>query len=206
MKLQVAVDRVTLEHALALMDQIADWVDIVEVGTSLIKDYGMESVRQVRWRFPNVTVLADIKTMDEGAYEFAAAYAAGADIATVMGAASVGTVSACHKVAVQHQRDIMVDLLEISDHKIVQLGELHNVLYCVHLPIDGNQSGIEEKVNHFCATHPNLKRVAVAGGVTLTQLPFLKGLPIEVCVVGSAITKSKDPKSVASAFYNVVHA
>lgn len=205
MKLQIAIDRVSLEQALALLGQVADTVDIVEIGTSLIKDYGLESVRQVKSLFPKLTILADLKTMDEGAYEFKAAYAAGADIATVMGAASLGTISACYGVAVEQQRDIMVDLLETGDDKLRRLAGFPAALYCVHVPIDEDQSELETMVGRFCADHPDLQRIAVAGGVTLAQIPLLKRLPIEVCIVGSAITKSTDPKTAASTFYKEIH-
>ena len=40
MKLQAAIDRVTLEQAKDLARQLDPIVDIIEMGTSLIKDYG----------------------------------------------------------------------------------------------------------------------------------------------------------------------
>jgi len=199
-KLQVAIDRVSLAEALVLVDAVKDVADIVEIGTSLVKDYGMVAVRQIRARAPGLMILADIKTMDEGAYEFEAAYAAGADMATVMGAAALGTVSVCYDVAMNRKRDIMVDLLETSAAKITAFQAMDGALYCVHLPKDGPQADIIEKVTSFCERYPKLQRVAVAGGVTLAQISLLAGLPIEVCVVGFAVTASTDPHAAAQAF------
>lgn len=204
MKLQVAIDRVSLERALKLVDAVKDVTDIVEVGTSLIKDYGMESVRQIRQLAPGLTILADIKTMDEGAYEFEAAYDAGADIATVMGAAAYGTIAACYEVALRRKRDIMVDLLETSAAKIAAFEQITQALYCVHLPKDGPQADIIEKVSGFCQAYPKLRRVAVAGGVTQDQIPLLARWPIEVCVVGSAVTGASDPHAAATLFNRAV--
>ena len=200
MKLQVAIDRVTLDHAIAIVDAVKDVTDILEIGTSLVKDYGLESVRQIRRRAPDLTILADIKTMDEGAYEFEAVYDAGADIATVMGAAAYDTVAVCYEIALKRQRDIMVDLMETTTEKIAGFAPMDMALYCVHLPKDGPQTEIIGKVDEFCHRYPKLRRVAVAGGVTLRQIPLLTRLSIEVCVVGSAVAGAVDPHAAAAEF------
>ena len=100
MKLQVAIDRTDLETAEAMIEEIKESADIIEIGTSLIKDYGLDrSVAYFRKRFPEQCFLADIKTCDEGAYEFRKTYEAGGDIPTVMGFSSVTTIRACADVA-----------------------------------------------------------------------------------------------------------
>ena len=53
MKLQVAIDRTDLETAEAMIEEIKESADIIEIGTSLIKDYGLDrSVAYFRKRFP----------------------------------------------------------------------------------------------------------------------------------------------------------
>ena len=100
MRLQAAIDRVSVERAAEIIELKAGYADIIEVGTSLIKDYGLEgSVRVLRDRFPEQCILADIKTCDEGAYEFRKRYEAGADIPTVMGFSSIPTIKACRSKA-----------------------------------------------------------------------------------------------------------
>ena len=42
MRLQVAIDRVNLKTAEAMIEEMRGLADIIEVGTSLIKDYGLE--------------------------------------------------------------------------------------------------------------------------------------------------------------------
>src|SRR5699024_2145918 len=75
LKLQVAIDRTDLETAEAMIEEIKESADIIEIGTSLIKDYGLDrSVAYFRKRFPEQCFLADIKTCDEGAYEFRKTY------------------------------------------------------------------------------------------------------------------------------------
>lgn len=193
--------------ALEIATSIQNVVDIIEVGTSLIKDYGLDSIRAMRKAVPQVKILADIKTMDEGEYEFKAAYASGCDIATVMGAASIDTVKACYQVSREKQRDIMVDLLEVSDDRISKLRLLKDAIYCIHTPTDATRidSTLEDLVSRFNQKYPQIQRIAVAGGVSLEQLPALRKLPIEICIVGGAITRVTDPATVAGAFYKRIH-
>ena len=65
MKLQVAIDRVSIERAIDIIREVEEYTDIVEIGTSLIKDFGLESVRRIKKEFPTKIILADIKTIDE---------------------------------------------------------------------------------------------------------------------------------------------
>ena len=44
MKIQLALDRVTIEEAIILAKLAEPSVDWIEVGTSLIKEYGIESI------------------------------------------------------------------------------------------------------------------------------------------------------------------
>lgn len=70
MKLQAAIDRVSLDKALDLVAKFDGVVDIIELGTSIIKDYGMETLKAQNLKLSNATLLLDIKTNDEGVYEF----------------------------------------------------------------------------------------------------------------------------------------
>ncbi|MGA9173277.1 MAG: orotidine 5'-phosphate decarboxylase / HUMPS family protein, partial [Thermoactinomyces sp.] len=99
MKLQLALDRLTVSEAIKIADQVKAEVDWIEVGTSLIKEYGMSSVKALREAFPDHIIVADMKTFDNAAYEMEICFAAGADVATVMGAAPVETIELCFNVA-----------------------------------------------------------------------------------------------------------
>ena len=66
MRLQAAIDRVTVDRAAEIIDQTHGCADIIEVGTSLIKDYGLAgSVKVLKEKYPEQCILADIKTCDE---------------------------------------------------------------------------------------------------------------------------------------------
>ncbi len=192
MKIQVAIDRVTTEKAIEIIEVVKDSVDIIEIGTSLIKDYGLQSVRNIRSAFPEIKILADIKTIDEAEYEFRAAYKAGADILTVMGAASIDSIEICRNVAKEYKKEYMIDLLEVSDSKINELKKFKDAIFCVHLPTDKDGSGLEELIAKSSKELIDCPRLAVAGGVNLKTLSIIKKSGFEIAIVGGAITKAEN--------------
>ena len=105
MRLQAAIDRVSLEEAVALAEQLDGKTDILEMGTSLVKDYGNLAIEKLRTVLTKTDLLVDSKTIDEGAYEFNQAFRHGGDIVTVMGAASIDTLNVCYEVAEKQNDD-----------------------------------------------------------------------------------------------------
>ncbi|MFU0827444.1 MAG: 3-hexulose-6-phosphate synthase [Lachnoclostridium sp.] len=200
MKIQVAIDRVTTERAIEIISMVKDSADIIEIGTSLIKDYGLESLRRIRNTFPDIKLLADIKTIDEAEYEFKAAYKAGADILTVMGAASVETIKICQDMAAKYKKEYMIDLLEVSFDKISELKQFQDAYFCIHLPVDNNGAVLEKLIEKSSRELIGYPKLAAAGGVSLKTIPILKEKGFEIAIVGSAIIKSENIKETASAF------
>ena len=202
MRLQAAIDRVTVDRAAEIIAKTRGCADIIEVGTSLIKDYGLNgSVKVLKEKYPDQCILADIKTCDEGEYEFRKAYEAGGDIPTIMGFASISTLKACQKVAVEFQKEYMIDLLEVPDDKLEILKkEFPEAIFCVHLPSDDQGNGLEELVKHMCVKLTGVKKIAVAGGVKLENIDLMKRYGIDTVIVGSAISKAADIKEATEAF------
>ena len=61
MRLQAAIDRVTVERAAEIIEQTHGYADIIEVGTSLIKDFGLAgSVKVLKEKYPDQLSLIHI--------------------------------------------------------------------------------------------------------------------------------------------------
>ncbi|MGG7143093.1 orotidine 5'-phosphate decarboxylase / HUMPS family protein [Clostridium nigeriense] len=200
MKLQVAVDRVSIEKAIDIIREVEEYADIIEVGTSLIKDFGLESVRRIKGEFPNKIILADIKTVDEAEYEFEAVYNAGADIATVLGGSSLETLRICKRVANKYNKDYLIDLIEVSCEKQEALKEFSDGIICVHLPSDNSGIGLEDLINSTIGNLKDFNRLAVAGGVSKDSISTIKKANFHIAIVGGAITKSENIKEATKAF------
>jgi 3-hexulose-6-phosphate synthase len=97
MKLQVAIDLLSTAEALALLNKVAEHVDVIELGTPLIKQQGLSVVTNVKAAYPDKLVFADMKTMDAGELEADLAFNAGADIMTVLGSAGDSTIAGAVK-------------------------------------------------------------------------------------------------------------
>lgn len=204
MKIQLAIDRVSIERAKEIINEADPYVDIIEVGTALIKDFGTISIKEIKEAFPNKVILADIKTIDEGAYEFKAAYNSGADIATVMGAASIDTLKACCEVTKSFGKLMMIDLLEVSYEKISKLKGFSDAIFCVHSPSDGGEGGLPSLLKEFKEKFPEISKIAVAGGVNYQTIAAIKEESVDIVIIGSAITKADSIGKAAKKFREMI--
>ena len=93
---QISVDVATVEQGLRVAGAaLAGGITIVEMGTPLLKNEGVSNVVPAfRRKFPDALLLADMKTMDGGAFEARAVYAGGGNIVDFLALAGVDTAKA----------------------------------------------------------------------------------------------------------------
>ncbi|PMD86853.1 3-hexulose-6-phosphate synthase, partial [Siphonobacter sp. BAB-5405] len=114
-KLQVAIDLLTIQDALALAAKVAPYVDIIELGTPLIKAEGLKVVTAMKEAHPDKWVFADMKTADTGFLEAEIAFQAGADLITVMGTVDDATVKGAVEAAEKHGKKVVVDTIGVKN-------------------------------------------------------------------------------------------
>lgn len=206
MKLQAAIDRVSLDQAIALARKLDPIVDIIEIGTSLIKDYGFYALNKEKLGLQHAELLLDAKTIDEGQYEFEKGFETGADILTVMGAASQGTLETTYEVTQKYGRQMFIDLMEVNDEKLADITQFSNAIYGLHHAKDDTGSfDATDSVASFHQKYPQIKRINVAGGIDLNQARKLKAQGLaETVIVGSKIVKAADPVAAAKEFMKEV--
>ncbi|MEG1142749.1 MAG: metallophosphoesterase, partial [Clostridia bacterium] len=88
------------------------------------------SLKDINLKATKSLLLGDIKTNDEGAYEFDMGYKNGFDILTVMGNSSVDTIEKCYEVSKRYNKKMMIDLLECSMEKINEISFFEDAIYC----------------------------------------------------------------------------
>ena len=99
---QISLDLTSLDEALETAAiAVAAGVDWLEAGTPLILAEGLHGVRALRERFPDVPIVADLKTMDGGYLEAEMMAKAGATHVVVMARAHEETI----RCVVQAGRD-----------------------------------------------------------------------------------------------------
>jgi 3-hexulose-6-phosphate synthase len=199
MKLQVAMDVATLDEALALAREVADYVDIIELGTPLIKNEGVAAISALKSAYPDKLIFADMKTADAGELEADMAFAAGADLVTVMGAADDDTIKGAVASAKTHGKGVVADMITVQDRvkrarEVAEMGvefcEIHAGLdeqaqegYSIQTVIDaGKETGVP---------------FSVAGGVDIDSIRNVQVAGATVAVAGGAIRSAADPGAAA---------
>lgn len=200
MRLQLALDDISLTEALQLVEQVQDCLDIVEIGTPLIIEEGLAPVRAMKARFPRIEVLADLKIMDAGALESRQAFAAGADYVTVLGVTDLATVEGCLRTAEQYGRTVVVDMICVADmaQRIAQLERIGVKALAVHTGVDQQAAGRTPLDDlQLMKAHSANSRIFVAGGITVATLPRYLKEGADVVIVGGGICNADDPVRTA---------
>jgi 3-hexulose-6-phosphate synthase len=206
-RLQLAIDTLSLDEAERLVRSVTHLIDIVEAGTPFIKRYGMEGVRQLRQATPDLDLMADMKTVDGGAFETRLAFQAGANLTTVLGSASDATVSAVVKVANAACGQVVVDLLGAANlveraNEVMALGA-HMI--GIHAGSDARRRGSAGPLAELKAIQsvPSVRAV-VAGGLDHDSLPAVLKYRPHIVVIGTAITGSTDPVGEAASIRKLI--
>ena len=207
MQLQLALDFVELEPALAIAQKAQEHVDILEAGTPLIKACGLKSVRQLRQQFPEKIIDADMKAADVGELETKIAAEAGANLVHVLGITPLETITEAVEEAGKHENlKIVVDLSGIKEligldglqKRIKEIEKIGAHYLEVHTTISQQRQGQAPFDDIRAIAKMTSLPLAVAGGITPETAANLKGIPnLEVVIVGGGITKAADPAAAA---------
>ena len=113
---QLSLDLIDLDEAIRTAETaVRAGVDWLEVGTPLIIAEGMRGVRELRARYPEVPIVADLKTMDGGWLEAELMAKAGATHVVVMGQAHEETVELVAKAGRDLGVKVMGDNMAMPD-------------------------------------------------------------------------------------------
>ena len=196
MKLQIAVDVADTGCCVEIGQLVHDVVDIFEVGTPVIIKEGLAPVRELKKRYPHLTVLADTKIMDGGALECGDACEAGADIVTVLALSDNATIEEVVAVAHRHKRKVMADLICVKNitPRRRELVDMDVDYVCVHMQKQG-RTPLLDLTELLRAIDPS--RAAVAGGVSPATIASYKALNPAIIIAGSAIYGAPDIRETA---------
>ncbi len=198
MKLQLALDMLSTKEAIDLVKQTEEYIDIIEIGTPLIKHEGIELIKKMKRTFPKKILLVDLKTMDVGEYESDFCFEAGADIVTVLGVADIDTIKGSIKSAKKNKRKLLVDLINV-ENKLARAKEISNegdVYLGIHTGIDQQNRG-ESPLKHLKELSVLNRLLFVAGGINLDNIDEIIAQNPYTIIVGSAISSSQNPNLVA---------
>lgn len=200
MKLQAALDTLSLEECIDLLEETKGSIDIAEVGTPFVIEEGMVPVKVFKKKFPDIEVLADVKIMDAGEYEADKCFEAGADICTVLGVSHNETIEGVVRSAKKYGKKVMVDMITVENlaQRTQEIDQMGVDYICVHTAFDVQKLG-QDPLDDLKTVNSVIRNAksAVAGGVKLETVDAIVQKGAEIIVVGGAICNAKDRQDYA---------
>jgi 3-hexulose-6-phosphate synthase/6-phospho-3-hexuloisomerase len=199
---QISLDLTDINEALATAEiALRAGVDWLEAGTPLILAEGLHGVRQLRAAFPDVPIVADLKTMDGGYLEAEMMAKAGATQVVVMARAHPETIKCVVKAGADFGCQVMGDNLGCPD--MVSGAQFLEELGCDYII---HHIGYDERRGIAAAGQPmpspldQLREVVAAvgvpvqavGGLTLEQAIRCPAYGAPLVVLGAPLTVDAD--------------
>lgn len=142
---QISVDVDNIPLGLSVAEaSLAAGIDIVEMGTPLLKCAGVYSVIPAfRERFSEALLLADMKTMDGGGFEARAVYKSGGNIIDFLAAAGVDSAKAACAVRDEFRAaDPAIPRLAFADILLPQQGPAATAMDVARRMLDAGVDGV----------------------------------------------------------------
>lgn len=200
MLLQVALDFLTIDEALRLIEKTAPHADIFEIGTPLLLREGRKAVSSIHAAFPEIHCLADAKIVDGGYEEAKMLFEAGAEIVTTLAVAAPQTLRLVKQAAREHGGRVAADLIASSDPlaavEALEAAEID--IACIHRAADSGRWQLENsRLLEKLASKNRSLEIMVAGGIGLDTISSILPLAPDIVVVGGSIVNDADPAEAA---------
>lgn len=204
--LQLAVD--APEH-FALVPRLARWFDIIEVGTPVLKRFGLSAISTIKELAPGKAILADTKTADGGGLEATMVFEAGAHLMTVLAHASDPTIETTRTIATRWGGTVILDTIldGAFDPSEVIKASRDQVWLALHNSSDARLAGADSTAHSLVASRQAAgARTCLAGGIGRNNLHEVLKEPPDILVIGSSVTGADNPEEEAQWISNAVAA
>lgn len=216
--LQVALDIPNWEHIKRVISKLprSDHL-IIEAGTPLIKQYGLDIIGKIKEIKPDTFVVADLKTLDTGDLEARMVVDSGADAVVISGLAPLRTIEKAISEAVKTGIYSVIDMLNVKN-PVDLLKELSGAgatmpdVVELHRAIDVEELGEKyawgniTEIKRLQSGKGSNSRilVAVAGGIREENAPDALKAGADILVVGRGITNAGDVEAASRRFLRLM--
>ncbi len=205
--IQIALDVVDLPRALQIAEEAVKGIleetgdatkAWVELGTPLIKSEGMNSVREMRKKFPQLTICADMKTMDAGATEVEMAAKAGANVVFILGCSPDSCIKEAILASKKYGVKLAADLISVTDpvKRAAELEQMGVDIINIHVGLDQQVLGIKpvELVQRIAKAISGKAQISAAGGLNSETAVQAWEAGADILIVGGSLYKAASPE------------
>lgn len=206
MKIQLALDLLDRQQALKVVREAGPYIDIIEVGTSLLKRCGIAIVEEIRAICPDKPLFLDMKIIDGPEREATLMARCGAEYYSMLAVASDTAVKKVLAIAGENQARVVFDLQSVADpvQRALALQTLGATMLCVHKNADCGDDPEAAFREFLDVREATGLPIALAGGINLDTLPAIRQqLNPDIAIVGGAILKASSCRDAAIAFQNI---
>lgn len=214
MKLQLTIDHGKRHEVIRMVDLLADHVDIIEVGYPQVVTFGLELVKELRERHPDLCLCVDAKVFHGGTGVTTRCFEAGASMVTVLSAAPNPVISKMVEKAAAYGGQIVCDMsapARMVAQRTAEVDELGVDYVAVH-------TGYLPEYDYDLETHRILRfkprvrpldlanasrrnlrhaKLAVNTGINESNIREVLALDPEIVMVGRAILDAEDRQAAA---------
>jgi len=205
MEIQISFDIIDLSKSLEVAVAIADYADIVEIGTLPIYKYGVYAIEEFRKKLPTKKILADSKIVDRGKDATTLFVNGGADWVTVMAGTSHVVIHETSATAHSFGKRVLLDLLDAPaiGQSALEAKALGVDALLFHQPHDEREPFAFQEKWEMVKGNSELP-IHISAKIGRDNIHNILTLHPDVVVIGRTITLVENPEAEAQYFANIV--
>ena len=208
MKLQLTIDHGQYDQIVSITDQLAEHVDIVEIGYPMMMTFGLNIVKEVHERHPDLYICVDAKIFHGGTGVTERCFDAGASMVTVLSAAPDPVIHKMVEKARAHGGHIMCDMSAPARNfakrtaEVDELGVDYIAVHTGYIPeydydIETHRSWFTPKIKPLdlakvAKRNMRKAKLALGTGINEGNIREVMALDPEIIMVGRAIFDTDD--------------
>lgn len=203
MKLQICFEDLELNEALKLAKKISNFCDTIEIGNSLLLEYGIKVVEKFRKKIKDKNLLLDTRFTDSPISNITKKlYQEGADWLTVMSNAPKPMIHHLTTLSKNNNKKVMMDMLNaISAGQIAMEAKTLGVdAILIKHRVDEDEIQFIDKWE-MVSGNSNLPIYISTECSDIENIKKIISLNPAGIVIGKSITHSEDPEKIASHIY-----
>ena len=205
MKLYFTYNSSTIDDALALAQQTAEYADIIGIGSLLLYKEGIKAITIFKAHFPHKTLCAEAHVIEKAQDAITMIAQAGATYISVLAGSSSRVIKKSSEVAISHDAKIALDLINAPS---VGQAALEAKTQGIDFLIFYHHATTDEGYD-FAAEWHNVRDntdvpIFIAGALNESNIHRIIELKPQGIIIGSALTKAENPAQTAHFFRSLI--